>query len=50
MHYMVVTSITVPLHPGCNSCNYYSDIHYMTNYIMMLPNLKLLTSTLPKGQ
>ncbi len=22
MHYMVVTSITVPLHPGCNSCNY----------------------------
>ncbi len=31
MHYMVVTSITVPLHSGCNSCNY---IHYMINYML----------------
>jgi hypothetical protein len=30
----VVTSITVPLHPGCNACNY---MHYMTNY--MLPKM-----------
>ncbi len=30
---MVVTSITVPLHPECNGCNY---IHYMTNYMLSM--------------
>ena len=43
MHYMVVTSITVLLHPGCNSCNY---IHYMTNY--MLPKV-LMTSMMSEA-
>jgi hypothetical protein len=31
MHYMLVVSITVPLHPACKTCNY---IHYMLNYML----------------
>jgi hypothetical protein len=44
MHSIVVTSITVPLHPGCISCNY---IHYMTNSNDVLPKMLMILWKMP---